>query len=65
MGVTMIPIVVVALGTVPQDLGSGLDERPKYWDESWRLEQSCYHTDSSKKKTLANVGVKNSWAVKL
>ena len=34
-------------------------ERPEYWVESWRLEQTCCHSDSSEKPS-ANADVKNS-----
>ena len=34
-------------------------ERPEYWEESWRLEETCCHSDSSEKPS-ANADVKNS-----
>ena len=34
-------------------------ERPEYWEESWRLEKTCCHSDSSEKPS-ANADVKNS-----
>ena len=34
-------------------------ERPECWEESWRLERTCYHSDSSEKPS-ANADVKNS-----
>ena len=33
--------------------------RPKYWEKSWRLEESCCYSDCCQKPS-ANVGVKNS-----
>ena len=32
---------------------------PEYWDESWRLEETCCHSNSSE-KPLTNSDVKNS-----
>ena len=34
-------------------------ERPQYWGESWRLEDTCCHSNSSE-KSLANADLKNS-----
>ena len=34
-------------------------KRPEYWEESWRLEETCCHSDSSEKPS-ANTDVKNS-----
>ena len=34
-------------------------ERPEYWEESWRLEETCCHTNSSEKPS-ALADVKNS-----
>ena len=34
-------------------------ERPDYWKESWRLEETCCHSDSSEKSS-GNADVKNS-----
>ena len=34
-------------------------DRPEYWEESWRLEKTCCHSNSSEKPS-ANAGVKNS-----
>ena len=31
----------------------------EYWEESWRLEETCCHSDSSEKPS-ASAGVKNS-----
>ena len=36
--------------------------RPEYWDESWRLEETCCHPNSSEKPS-ANTDVKNSRGV--
>ena len=35
-------------------------ERPEYWEKSWRLEETCYHSNSSE-RTSANADVKNSY----
>ena len=32
---------------------------PEYWEESWRLEETCYHLNSSERPS-ANAVVKNS-----
>ena len=37
-------------------------ERPKSWDESWRLEETCCHSNSSEKPS-ANIDVKSSKGV--
>ena len=34
-------------------------DRPEYWEESWILEETCCHSNSSE-KSIANSGVKNS-----
>ena len=34
-------------------------DRPEYWEEPWKLEETCYHSNSSEKLS-ANAGVKNS-----
>ena len=64
--VTVIPIVIGALGTIPKGLVKGLEDwkledklRPfriqhykdwlEYWEESWRLEETCCHSDSSER----------------
>ena len=76
---TIVPIVIGALGTVTKGLLKGLENlevggrvetiqwqhcwgRPEYWDESWRLEETCCHSNSSKKPS-ANTDVKNSKGV--
>ena len=59
MKVTIIVCMIGAFSTVPKGLLNGLDdlevggsskqqhywERPEYWEESWRLEGTCYHSD--------------------
>ena len=70
MKVTIIPIVIGALGTVTKGLIQGLEDlewrpskqlhywgRPEYWDESWRLEKTFYQTPSS------NAGMKNAQGI--
>ena len=61
MRVIMITILIGALGTVPKGLKRGLEEleirgridtihywdRPEYWEESCRLEETCYLLNSS------------------
>ena len=37
-------------------------ERPKYWEESWRLEETCCHLNSSERLSV-NADVKNSQGV--
>ena len=34
-------------------------EQPEYWEESWRLEETCCHSDSSEKPSV-KADVKNS-----
>ena len=34
-------------------------DRPEYWEESWRLGETCCHSHSNEKPS-ANMGVKNS-----
>ena len=34
-------------------------DRPEYWEESWKLEETCCHSNSSEKPSF-NTGVKNS-----
>ena len=38
-------------------------KRSEYWEESWRLEETCCHSNSSE-KTLAKIDVKNTQVVK-
>ena len=37
-------------------------ERPEYWEVSWRLEETCSHSNSSKRPS-ANTDMKNSQVV--
>ena len=64
MKVTIIPIVIYALGTVTKGLVQGLEDleitgrveavqttvffldRLEYWEESWRLEESFFFTQT-------------------
>ena len=41
---------------------TALLRRPKYWEESWRLEETCCHSNSSEKPS-AGADVKNSKGV--
>ena len=66
------------LGTIPRDLERGLKDfeitgmvrpsklkhkyRPKYWKESWRLDGSCWHSDSSKRQS-PQADTKNSQGI--
>ena len=73
MKVTFIPIVVGAFVTVTKGLLKGLEdlevgrpsklqyytERPEYWEDSWRLEETWCHSNPSEKPS-ANADVKNS-----
>ena len=34
------------------------EDRPEYWEESWRLEETCCHSDS-REGLSANAGLKN------
>ena len=73
MKVTIIPIVIGGFGTVTKGLLKGLEDlaaewrpskqqhywkRPEYWEESWRLEETCYHSISCERPS-ANADVKN------
>ena len=51
MKVTIITIVIGAFGTVTKGL--------EYWEESWKLEETCCHSISCKKPS-AYADVKNS-----
>ena len=76
MKVTVIPIMIGALGTVIKGLIQGLDDleitrrsklqyywdRPEYWEESRRLEETCH--SYSNEIPSANTDVKNSQGVK-
>ena len=70
MKVTVIPIVIVALGPIPKGLVRGLTEfeigrlaetiqTTEYWEEFWRPEETCYHSDS-RERSSTKAGVKNS-----
>ena len=37
-------------------------DRPEYWEESWRLEEACCHSNSGERLS-ANADVKNSQGV--
>ena len=39
---------------------TALWERPEYWEESWRLEETCCHSNSSERPS-ANAGGKSSY----
>ena len=66
--------VTGALGTVTQGTGGLGKERVEttqttafwnrleYWEESWRLEETCYHSVSSERPS-ANTDVKNSQGI--
>ena len=71
---SLITIIVGALGTVPKCLERGLEEleiiwktsrlQLKYWEESWRSEETRCHSDSCEVPP-ADVSVKSSQRVKL
>ena len=78
MKVTVIPIVISAFGTVTKGLVKGLEDLEirrcmetiqttallsEYWDESWRLEETCCPSNSSKRAAALADG-KNSQEVK-
>ena len=77
MKMTVIPCVTGALRTVTKDLVPTLEDleirgpsklqncwdRPEYYEESWRLEETCCHSDSSE-RILPNAGLENSPKVK-
>ena len=63
----VLPIVIGALVTEgyewkPSKLEHCWD-RPEYWEGTWRLEETCYHSTSSERPT-ANADVKNSQGIK-
>ena len=66
MKVTIIPIVIGAIGTVTKGLLKGLEdlqvggrvETIQTTEESWRLEATCCHSDTSEKPS-AKTDVKN------
>ena len=64
---TIVPIVIGALGTITKGLLKGLEDLEvggrvetiqvtEAWDESWRLEETCCYSDTSEKPS-ANAGV--------
>ena len=72
MKVTIEPIVIGAFGTITKGLLKGQEdlevggrvetiqhywERSEYWKESWRFEETCWHSNSSEKPS-ANTDVK-------
>ena len=73
---TIVPIVIGAFGTITKGLLKGLEDLEvggqvetiqndcitEYWEESWRLEETCCHSNSSKSPS-ANADVKNSKGV--
>ena len=38
---------------------TALLERPEYWEKSWRLEETCCHSDSSERPSV-HTDVKNT-----
>ena len=48
MKVMVMPIVIGALGW----------DRPEHWEESWRLEETCYHSNF-RERPSANADMKN------
>ena len=80
MKVTIVSIVIGALGTLTKGLLKGLEDlevggrvetiqttallrTARIGDESWRLEETCCHSNSSEKPS-ANTDEKNSKEVK-
>ena len=72
MKAMIIPVIIGALVTVTKELIKGLDNleikrqsghhqnyRSEYWEESWRLEETCCHSDSCERPS-ANADEKNS-----
>ena len=73
MKITVIRFVNCALGTIPKTLVTGLGDleireqeetiktadRKKYWDKSWRIEETCFRLNSSEIPST-KVSVKNS-----
>ena len=79
MKVTIVPIVISALGTITKGILKGLEDlevggrvetiqtttllrTARSWDESWRLEETCCHLNSSEKPS-ANTDVESSKGV--
>ena len=67
MKVTIVPIVIGAFGTITKGLLKGLEEsiaeNDQNPEESWRLEQTCCHSNSTKKSS-ANTDVNSYNGVK-
>ena len=70
MKVTVLPFVIGALRTIPKGFAKRLKDleirgkvetikTTEYWEESWRLEETCCHSNFNEKPS-ANAGVKNS-----
>ena len=75
---TFIPIVIGDLGTIPEGLFKVLENleirgrmdpsklrywgQSEFWEDSWRLEETCCHSFSSERPS-ANAVVKNSQGV--
>ena len=74
MKVTIVPIVIGAFGTVSKGLLKGLEDLEiggwlktvkmtalltEYWEASWRLKETCCHSNSSEKPS-AYADLKNS-----
>ena len=73
MKVTIVPIVIGAFGIITKGLLKGLEDlevggwvetiqMTAYWEESWRLEETWCHSNSSEKPS-ASTDVKNSKGV--
>ena len=67
MQVTIIPIVIGAFGTVTKWRPSKRQhcwELPEYKEKSWRLEETCCHSDFSEKPSaIADVKSSNEWTI--
>ena len=73
MKVMVRPIVIGAFSAMTKGLVQGqedmeirgwMEDQPEYYEESWRIEETCCHSDSSGKPS-ANISVKNSHNNKL
>ena len=71
MKVMVIAILMGALGTIPKglvkevlEIGGWVEtiQTTEYWEESWRHEETCCHSDSSEWPS-ANADGKNSQGV--
>ena len=69
------PIVIALLSTITERLIHGLDDLeikelqhcwdwPEYWETSWRLEETCFHSNSNGKLS-ANTGMHSAQKTKL